>query len=139
VQLLRKEQVMQVESLRATGLSIVKACREAGLSFPTYKNWLAKLNHKVVSVVPIPPEDVTCLRTDTGNFALEAGVFVHNCDACSGAFLNAVSSDEKLTMLSQNAPTLYTGQQVQKFDQEAPPIAIPLPDKGYTRSRVFKA
>jgi len=60
-------------------------------------------------------------------------------DSAAGAYVNAVNSDEKLTMLSQNAPTLYTGQQVQKFDQEAPPIAIPLPDKGYTRSRVFKA
>ena len=59
-------------------------------------------------------------------------------DAAAGAFFNAVNSDEKLSMASHNAPSVYTGQQVQQFEQEAPPIAIPLPDKGYTRSKVFK-
>jgi len=59
-------------------------------------------------------------------------------DAAAGAFFNAVNSDEKLSMSSHNAPSVYTGQQVQQFEQEAPPIEIPLPSKGYTRSKVFR-
>jgi len=58
-------------------------------------------------------------------------------DAAAGAFFNAVNSEEKLSMASQNAPSVYTGQQVQQFEQETPPIAIPLPAQGYTRSKVF--
>lgn len=59
-------------------------------------------------------------------------------DASAGAFFNAVNSDEKLSMASHNAPSVYTGQQVQQFEQEPPPIEIPLPSKGYTRSKVFR-
>lgn len=59
-------------------------------------------------------------------------------DAAAGAFFNAVNSDEKLSMASHNAPSVYTGQQVQQFEQEAPPIEIPLPSKGYSRSKVFR-
>ncbi|NJK49128.1 hypothetical protein HC931_13945 [Candidatus Gracilibacteria bacterium] len=38
-------------------------------------------NHKVVAVIPLPDcEDVYCLSVpEYGNFALKAGVFVHNC------------------------------------------------------------
>ncbi|NES80229.1 MAG: RNA-splicing ligase RtcB [Moorea sp. SIO2B7] len=38
-------------------------------------------NHKVVEVIPLPDrEDVYCLTVNEyGNFALKAGVFVHNC------------------------------------------------------------
>ncbi len=42
-------------------------------------------------------------------------------------------------MISHNAPTLYTGQQVQEFDKQPVPIEIPLPPKGYTRTKVFNA
>lgn len=127
-----------IEQLKTSGMSQTKACAQVGMSFATYKNWLAKLNHKVIKVEVIGDEDVTCLRTETGNFALEAGVFVHNCDGASGSFYNAVTSDEKLTMASTNAPTIYTGRQVDQFAAEPPPIAIPVPAQGYTRSRLFK-
>lgn len=59
-------------------------------------------------------------------------------DSAAGAFFNAVNSDEKLSLASHNAPSVYTGQQVQQFEQEPPPIEIPLPSKGYTRSKVFR-
>lgn len=41
----------------------------------------AKRNHKIVSIKELPGEhDVYCLTVpEAGNFALEAGVFVHNC------------------------------------------------------------
>jgi hypothetical protein len=59
-------------------------------------------------------------------------------DAAAGAFFNAVNADEKMTIMSQNSPTLYTGQQVQ-LSSEAPPVDIPLPSKGYTSTKVFRA
>ncbi len=34
---------------------------------------------------------------------------------------------------------MYTGQQVQDFEKETPPVSIPLPPKGYTRLKSFKA
>lgn len=58
-------------------------------------------------------------------------------DGAAGAYFNAVNSDEKLSLTSHNAPTVYTGPQVDQMQKEAPPIAIPLPDQGYTRSKVF--
>jgi len=59
-------------------------------------------------------------------------------DGAAGAYFNAVNSDEKLTLASYNAPSVYTGQQVQQAEREAPPVEIPLPPKGYTRSKVFR-
>jgi hypothetical protein len=60
-------------------------------------------------------------------------------DSASGAYYNAVNSDEKMSLITQNAPSMYTGQQVQDFAKEAPPVSIPLPPKGYTRLKSFKA
>jgi hypothetical protein len=59
-------------------------------------------------------------------------------DAAAGAYFNAVNSDEKLSLVSHNAPSVYTGQEMQQVESEAPPITIPLPPKGYTRSKVFR-
>lgn len=134
----RLDQVAQIEALRAAGSSIVKACAEAGTSYPTYKKWLTKSNHRVLSVEPHALMDVACLSTDTHNFALECGVFVHNCDGASGAYMNAICSDEKTGLISHNAPSLYTGQQMQQVQDEAPPIGIPLPASGYNRTKVFE-
>lgn len=58
-------------------------------------------------------------------------------DSASGAYYNAVSSDEKLSLSSHNAPSMYTGQQMNQFEQEGPPIAIPLPARGYDRTKSF--
>lgn len=77
------------------------------------------------------------------NFALTAGISVHNskdtCDGAAGSYFNAINSEERVNLTSHNAPSLYTGQQVQQFEQEPPPVAIPLPPAGYTRSKMFKA
>lgn len=59
-------------------------------------------------------------------------------DGAAGAFYNAVNSDEKLSIGSHNAPSVYTGQRVQEAEIEGPPIEIPLPARGYTRSKVFR-
>ena len=103
-------------------------------------------NHKVISCrsVTVPPTDVYDISIPgVENFGLEAGVFVHNSkdttDGAAGAYFNAVNSEEKISMSSHNAPSMYTGQQMQQYEQEAPPVAIPLPARGYTRSKVFKA
>lgn len=48
---------------------------------PTCSYCAAPNNHKVVSVAPAGREDVYDITVDdTANFALTAGVFVHNCD-----------------------------------------------------------
>ena len=60
-------------------------------------------------------------------------------DAASGAYYNAVSSDEKLSIGSYNQPNVYTGQQIDAQQAAPPPIDIPLPAKGYDRSKVFEA
>lgn len=60
-------------------------------------------------------------------------------DSCAGCYKNAINSDEKMSMASHNAPSVYTGQQMQQHEQEQPPpIAMPLPPKGYTRVKSFK-
>ena len=59
-------------------------------------------------------------------------------DSASGCYWGAITSDERLTIASHNAPTLYTGQQMHVFAEEKPPIDIPLPERGYSRTRVFR-
>jgi len=59
-------------------------------------------------------------------------------DSAAGAYFNAINSDEKITLSSHNAPSVYTGQSIQP-QNEAPPVDIPLPAKGYTRKKVFDA
>lgn len=61
------------------------------------------------------------------------------CDAASGAYFNAVNSDEKLTLISHNAPSIYTGQSAAQDQRGQPPMEIPLPPRGYNRSKVFVA
>jgi deoxycytidine triphosphate deaminase len=53
----------------------------AGSTMPSRSVGAVPLNHKVASVRDLPGDhDVYCLTVpDTGNFALEAGVFVSNC------------------------------------------------------------
>lgn len=60
-------------------------------------------------------------------------------DAAAGAYFNAVNSEEKVMLTSHNAPSIYSGQAVALEPQPGPPVEIPLPPKGYTRSKVFEA
>jgi len=52
-----------------------------GFGIHNHRKWAHGFNHKVVAVVPLEErEDVYCLTVpEHHNFALEAGVFVHNC------------------------------------------------------------
>lgn len=82
-----------VESALRDAGSIVGAARLLGVSRPTVKRQFPNLvkrmqengtlptNHRVVSVTPIKGgHPVYCLTSpETGNFALESGVFVKNC------------------------------------------------------------
>jgi hypothetical protein len=58
-------------------------------------------------------------------------------DGAAGAYYNAINSDEKLTLASHNGPSVYGGQDMKQSAQVGPPIEIPLPARGYTRSKVF--
>lgn len=58
-------------------------------------------------------------------------------DAAAGAFWNAISADEKITMMSHNVPSIYSGQTMDTEQKPGPPVEITLPSKGYTRSKVF--
>ena len=53
----------------------------SGLGVHNHRRWKHGVNHVVVSVRPLSEKaDVYCLTVpDRGNFALDAGVFVHNC------------------------------------------------------------
>ena len=75
--------------------------------------------------------DVTCLRSDTGNFAIEAGIFVHNSDAAAGCYINAINSEEKITMVSQNAPVMYYEGSPNDTGPVSDLITIPVPAKSY--------
>jgi hypothetical protein len=59
------------------------------------------------------------------------------CDGAAGAYYNAINSEEKLTLSSHNAPAVYGGQDLKQTESIGPPIEIPLPAQGYTRSKVF--
>jgi len=56
-----------------------------GFGIHNHRKWKHQFNHKVVSVEPLDyTEDVYCLTVpEYGNFALDAGVFVHNCGMMS--------------------------------------------------------
>lgn len=56
-----------------------------GFGIHNHRHWRHGYNHKVVSVEPVDRvADVYCLTVpEYGNFALDAGVFVHNCGMMS--------------------------------------------------------
>jgi tRNA-splicing ligase RtcB (3'-phosphate/5'-hydroxy nucleic acid ligase) len=56
-----------------------------GFGIHNHRRWRHGYNHKVVSVEPLAERaDVYCLTVpEYGNFALDAGVFVHNCGMMS--------------------------------------------------------
>lgn len=58
---------------------------KSGLGLSSHRRWKHGFNHKVVSVEPLAETaDVYCLTVpEYGNFALDAGVFVHNCGIMS--------------------------------------------------------
>jgi tRNA-splicing ligase RtcB len=67
---------------------VCEACGETltgGFGIHNHRRWRHGYNHKVVSVEPLEEgADVYCLTVPGyGNFALDAGVFVHNCGMMS--------------------------------------------------------
>ena len=79
--MLRDGNFLEAEKLKA-GESLMPLYREDKDEFVEIKqNYLTAHNHKVISIEPIEErEDVYCLTVPKyHNFALEAGVFVHNC------------------------------------------------------------
>jgi hypothetical protein len=94
---------------------------------------------RVVRVEDAGIQDVGCLRTDTRNFALACGIFVHNSDAAAGAYYNAITSEETQILSSYNAPTVITSQQTDPEQVQAPIVTIPTPPKTYTRLKKYEA
>ncbi|HZI20039.1 MAG TPA: RtcB family protein [Pyrinomonadaceae bacterium] len=67
---------------------VCETCGETvtgGFGIHNHRRWRHGYNHKVVAVEPLGErEDVYCLTVPAyGNFALDAGVFVHNCGMMS--------------------------------------------------------
>jgi tRNA-splicing ligase RtcB len=67
---------------------VCETCGEVligGFGIHNHRRWQHGYNHKVISVEPVGRrEDVYCLTVpEYGNFALDAGVFVHNCGMMS--------------------------------------------------------
>jgi tRNA-splicing ligase RtcB len=81
-----------------------ETCGEAvvgGFGIHNHRRWRHGFNHKVVSVEHVERrEDVYCLTVPGyGNFALDAGVFVHNCgmmSARSGVEAGAATPERRL-------------------------------------------
>ena len=83
---------------------ICETCGEAvvgGFGVNNHRRWRHGFNHKVASVEVLERhEDVYCLTVpEYGNFALEAGVFVHNCgmmSASSEVPVSAATAENRL-------------------------------------------
>ncbi len=84
---------------------LCETCRESvpggGFGINNHRYWKHGYNHKVISVKPVDKvADVYCLTVpEYGNFALEAGVFVHNCgmvSAKSEVPVEAANPDRRL-------------------------------------------
>jgi tRNA-splicing ligase RtcB len=72
-----------------------------GFGINNHRRWRQGFDHKVVRVEHLDGrQDVYCLNVpEYGNFALEAGVFVHNCgmmSACSAVPIAAATPDNRL-------------------------------------------
>ena len=80
--MLRDGNFTEAKNLKAgeSLMPLYREIKENGL-VEVEQNYMTAKNHKVVSVEPISTrEDVYCLTVpEYHNFALEAGVFVHNC------------------------------------------------------------
>jgi tRNA-splicing ligase RtcB len=83
---------------------VCETCGEAltgGFGIHNHRRWQHGYNHKVVSVEFLKEtEDVYCLTVpEYGNFALDAGVFVHNCgmmSARSEVLADAATPEKRL-------------------------------------------
>jgi transposase len=132
----RRIKLAKLRNLLEEGWTVDAACSEIGTTPGTYYRWIRWLNHKVVTVEEAPAEDTTCLRVPGfENFAVAAGVFVHNC---AGAYNNAINSEEKVMLMTPNNPRLHMTRDLEGLAAEKPPIEINLPP-GYTRVKTFTA
>jgi len=130
----RVKKVEKVCQLRDHGATVIEACKAAGITSKTYYDWSKRLNHKVISVQNLPPEPVSCLRVDIfHNFALEDGIFVHNC---AGAYYDAITSEEKFSVSVDNSPSIIGNNSLSPAEVEKPPMEITLP-MGYTKIKSF--
>jgi hypothetical protein len=103
--------VAVVGALKAPGATQKSAARALGCSPSLIRLRLRQANHRVVSVAPGPVCDVFDLSVPgTENFALSAGVFVHNSkdvsDSLCGAVWNCLNSE---TAIKAAPPVLFDG------------------------------
>jgi hypothetical protein len=121
----------QVQTLIDAGDTVASACAKSGVTPPTYYARLRNLNHKVVSIEDAGVADVTCLQVpEFENFAVSAGVFIHNC---AGAYFNAVNSEERTVLLTEAIPSIhsYAGLEGQAQQSVLTGLELPLPSRTY--------
>jgi len=142
---------LNAEKLR--GKSPEEMQKLTGLSLGSLKNYLRKLNkydiigkfnHKVVSIesfscCPTAVYDLTVEKYE--NFSLDCGIIVHNSkdvtDSASGAYNNAINSEEKSSMIAPSNPRVHLNRDLENMITEKPPVEINLPP-GYERLKTFK-
>lgn len=123
----RNRKLAAVLARTDAGMSVYDACSLEHLAPQTFKEWLKKHNHAVISIEKAGFADVTCLRVEKHeNFAVLAGVFIHNC---AGAYFNAITSDERTTLLTEATPSVYTQGEALSTSEDRPVMDIPLPPK----------
>jgi hypothetical protein len=129
----RKEKIDKMHSLLKNGISIHAISTELKVPISRIEGWKYRFknNHSIVSIETIEEkEDVYCLNVpDVKNFALEAGIFVHNCDACAGAYTDAITSTEMINASTGNSPPSVYGQHAveEVTNHNEAPITIPIP------------
>jgi DNA gyrase subunit B len=107
--------------------------------------WLQLDNHAVASVRRIQAISTPVFDVEVpglSNFGLSAGIFVHNSkdttDALAGSYFNAITSEEKSTLVHDYEPAVHAGTGVEIVAAPVVPVEIKLPP-GYDRVKVFDA
>lgn len=91
----RQDKKDKAIEMRNQGSPVIEIAKILGCSKSLIYQWVGK-NHTVKKVILLEElQDVYCLRVgSTGNFAITAGVIVHNSDAVAGAVWNCLNSDQ---------------------------------------------
>lgn len=145
---MESEDQAAMQKLAAAGITCpYKAKKQFGGGLKSWKRRLAQYNHKVVSIEIVDRvEDVYDLEVPGyENFALAAGVFVHNskdtCDSAAGAYENAIDHMAKSKTPVTGSSDVPTIELDSRADiDEKPLIALNVPKEMLVRDdNIFMA